>query len=112
MSLPVESLDQRGPDEDLLMAKAEWAEEIRRRVNQIRSGTAGRDLQEVVAELDRCEAEFAGSPMDDAGEDPDDPAEVAAWEDEIGERLKEIREGTVKTYAAEDVMAALRARFG
>lgn len=113
MSLPVESLDQHGPDEDLLMAKAEWAEEIRRRVNQIRSGTAGRDLQEVVAELDRFEAEIDGNLMDDVGEDPDDPAGVAAaWEDEIGERLKEIREGTVKTYAAEDVLAALRARFG
>lgn len=113
MSLPVESRERRCPDEDLLAAKAEWAEEIRRRVNQIRSGTAGRDLQEVMAELDRCEAEFDGRLMDDADEDPDDSTEVAAaWEDEIGERLKEIREGTITTYAAEDVMAALWARFG
>lgn len=113
MRVPVESRERRCADEELATAKAAWAEEIRRRVNQIRSGTASRDLQEVMAELDQCEAELGNGLVDDAGENSDDPTEVAAaWEDEIGERLKEIREGTVTTYAAEDVMAALWARFG
>lgn len=90
--------------------QAEWDEDIRLRVEQIRNGTAGPDLQEVIAELDRCDAEFGDLAADD--EDGDLADLEAAWSNEIEERLREIRDGTVRTYAAEDVMAALRARFG
>lgn len=43
----------------------------------------------------------------------EDPAEVeAAWAEEIKQRIEEIRNGTVETIPADEVMAELRARFG
>ncbi|HLM69392.1 MAG TPA: addiction module protein [Longimicrobium sp.] len=43
----------------------------------------------------------------------EDPAEVeAAWADEIKRRVDEIGNGTVETYALEDVLAEMRLRFG
>jgi hypothetical protein len=98
--------------EDPEAVAAAWDEAIQRRVEGIRNGTGHwPELEEVLAELDRCEAEF----MDDSDEDDDDddPAEVeAAWASEIQRRVDEIRGGTAKTYAAEDVIAAMRLRFG
>jgi putative addiction module component (TIGR02574 family) len=46
-------------------------------------------------------------------DEDEDPAEVeAAWADEIKQRIEEIRNGTVETIPADEVMAELRARFG
>jgi hypothetical protein len=99
-------------DDDPAEAEAAWADEIRRRVEEIRNGTAELyDLEDVLAEMDQCESEVADEPMGSA--DLDDGADVeAAWGDEIKRRVDEIRDGTAQTYAAEDVMAALRFRFG
>lgn len=91
--------------------EAAFAEAVERRLAGIRNGTSHwPELEEVLAELDRCEAEL----MDDADDaDEDDPAEVeAAWALEIQRRVDEIRSGQAKTYAAEDVIAAMRLRFG
>lgn len=97
--------------EDLAEAEAAWDAEITRRVQQIRSGTALFDFSGVLAELERLEAGMLAPP--DELEDGADPAEIeAAWADEIKRRVEEIRDGTAETYAAEDVMAALRLRFG
>jgi hypothetical protein len=98
-------------DETMAELDAAWADEIQRRVEEIRNGDVTPELAEVIAELARLEAELEG---DIDGEDAeDDPVEVAAsWADEIAARIAEIDDGTVKTYAAEDVMAALRVRFG
>jgi hypothetical protein len=102
-------------DEDPAEVEAAWAEEIRQRVEGIRNGTGEwYDLKEVLAEMDRFEAELEAEDLDDADDDEDeDPAEVeAAWAAEIQRRVEEIRSGSVKTHAAEDVIAALRLRFG
>jgi hypothetical protein len=118
MTLPTEVVREPEIHSDTRMTSsadldAEWDEEIRLRVEQIRNGTAGPDLLEVMAELDRCEAEHGDEFLDDVEDESGDPAEIeAAWADEIAERVRELREGTVKTYAAEDVMAVLRSRFG
>jgi putative addiction module component (TIGR02574 family) len=49
----------------------------------------------------------------DSEDEDEDPAEVeAAWAEEIKRRVDEIRNGTVETYDAEEVMAELRARYG
>lgn len=51
--------------------------------------------------------------LEEEDEESDDSAEIeATWADEIADRLKEFREGTARTYAVEDVLAALEARFG
>ncbi len=43
----------------------------------------------------------------------EDPAEVeAAWAEEIKRRVDEIRNGTAETYALEDVLAEMEARYG
>lgn len=110
MQLPVEMLDAVS-DEDPANVEAELAEAIERRADGIRNGTGHwPELEEVLAELDLCEAEL----MDDADDaDDEDPAEVeAAWALEIQRRVDEIRSGKAKTYAAEDVIAAMRLRFG
>ncbi len=92
---------------------ADWDEAVRLRVEQIRNGTAGPDLLEVMAELDRCAAECEDHLLDEEDEESEDPSAIeAAWADEIADRVKEIREGTVKTYAVEDVLAVLEVRFG
>ena len=97
--------------EDFAAAEAAWDVEITRRVEQIRRGTNLFDFSDVLAELERLEAGIL-EPMDDFG-DAVDPAKIeAAWADEIKRRVDEIRAGTAETYAAEDVMAALRFRFG
>lgn len=113
MGLPVETADYDRTEVDGSRPRVSWAEEIRRRVEEIRSGPARQELQEVLAELERYEAEI-GAPEWEASEGTvDDPTELeSAWGDEIQARIQEIEEGTVPTYAAEDVMAALRARFG
>lgn len=111
MESRVEMLDT-GSGEDPAEFAAAWDEAIQRRIEGIRNGTGHwPELEEVLAELDRCEAEF----MDDSDDedDDDDPAEVeAAWASEIQRRVEEIRSGTAKTYPAEDVIAAMRLRFG
>lgn len=49
----------------------------------------------------------------DEEDEDDDPAEVeAAWAEEIGRRVEEIRSGTVETIPADVVFAEMRARFG
>ncbi|HEY0015896.1 MAG TPA: addiction module protein [Longimicrobium sp.] len=46
-------------------------------------------------------------------DEDEDPAEgEAAWAEEIKQRIEEIRNGTVETIPAEEVMAEMRARFG
>lgn len=113
MSSPVESVEYERADTDVARPQETWAEQIDRRVHDIRSGTARRELREVLAELDRYEAELGEMELDELDCEPDDLAELeSAWADEIQTRIQEIEEGTVPTYAAEDVMAALRARFG
>ncbi|WP_420125241.1 addiction module protein [Longimicrobium sp.] len=50
--------------------------------------------------------------LDDEDED-EDPADVeAAWAEEIGRRVEEIRNGTVELVPADELMAELRARYG
>jgi putative addiction module component (TIGR02574 family) len=45
--------------------------------------------------------------------DEEDPAALeAAWGEEIQQRIEEIRNGTVETIPADEVMAEMRARFG
>jgi hypothetical protein len=88
-------------------------ERIARRVAAIRDGASiTGDLREILAEMDRGEAEFAVEEQYDAVEE-DDPVEVeVAWGEEIRLRIGEILDGSVKTYDAEDVMTAMRLRFG
>jgi Putative addiction module component len=108
-------VDWDDEDEPSAEEEAAWAAEIDRRVAEIRSGTGKfSGIDEVLAELEHLEAEWAQYPLEaPADDEEDDLAEVeAAWEDEIKRRVDEIRNGTVKTYAAEDVLAALRLRFG
>lgn len=50
--------------------------------------------------------------LDEEDED-EDPADVeAAWAEEIGRRVEEIRSGIVETIPADVVFAEMRARFG
>jgi hypothetical protein len=43
----------------------------------------------------------------------EDPAEVeAAWAEEIKRRVDEIRNGSVETYALEDVLSEMEERYG
>jgi hypothetical protein len=113
MGLPTESVAQEYDDADLSATRKVWDEEIERRVEQLRNGTAGHELLEVLAELDRCDAELLELGSDELEDDADDPAEIeAAWADEIETRIREMQEGTVPTYAAEDVLAVLHFRYG
>ncbi|HYW13923.1 MAG TPA: addiction module protein [Longimicrobium sp.] len=100
----------RDCDEDAADVAAALRTAIERRVDGIRNGTGHwPELEEVLAELDLCEAELVDD-ADDNGDD--DPAEAeAAWAAEIQLRVDEIRSGKTKTYAAEDVIAAMRLRF-
>lgn len=109
MESSMEMLDAPS-DEAPVAFEAAWAEAIERRVAGIRNGTGHwPELEEVLAELDRCEAD----PADEGDDGDDDPAKVeAAWAAEIQRRVDEIRSGEAQTYAAEDVIAALRLRFG
>ena len=112
MGQPARTMGDAGEDSsDVELA---WENEIRKRVDDIRNGTGyWPDVEDTLAELDRIRAEGPWDPADDGEEDDDDPAEVeAAWAEEIQRRIEEIRSGTAKTYAAEDVFAALRLRFG
>jgi hypothetical protein len=97
--------------EDLAAAEAAWDAEIARRVGQIRSGTNLFDFSDVLAELERLEGGIL-KPLADFGGDGDPAENEAAWADEIKRRVDEVHAGTAETYAAEDVMAALRLRFG
>lgn len=109
-----ESIDDDELGDDPAAAETAWAEEIQRRVEQIRNGmVATPALQEVLAELEeRFDAEAAYEATSDVHAD-EEPAEVErAWAEEIERRIEEVRAETERTYAAEDVMAALRARFG
>ena len=102
-------------DADPVATEAAWAEEIGRRVQEIRDGTAELyDLEDVLAEMEeRYEAEIDDAALSSADDDLADPADVeAAWAEEIKQRIDEVSAGTVRTYAAEDVMAVLRLRLG
>jgi putative addiction module component (TIGR02574 family) len=75
------------------------------------------ELLEKALQLPREEREMIGrgiyESLADEEDDDEDPADVeAAWEEEIGRRVEEIRNGTVQTIPADVVMAELRARFG
>jgi putative addiction module component (TIGR02574 family) len=49
----------------------------------------------------------------DEEEEDEDPTEVeAAWAEEIQRRVEEIRNGTVETIPADEVMTELGARYG
>ncbi|HST59783.1 MAG TPA: addiction module protein [Longimicrobium sp.] len=98
-------------DEGALAVSAELRAAVERRVDGIRNGTGHwPEFEEVLAELDRCEAELLDD-EDDA--DEDDPEEVeAAWALEIQRRVDEIRNGTAETYALEDVLAEMEERYG
>lgn len=109
-----EMLDESG-DEDLAEAETAWAAEIDRRVAEIRNGAAkSSGEEEVLAELAGLDTAWAAEhPVYDSADDDDDPAELElAWEEEMKRRLHEIHSGTSNTYAAEDVLVALRLRFG
>lgn len=56
----------------------------------------------------------SGPPHSPAGGDEDEDVKDvdAAWAEEIERRVAEIHNGTTPTYAAEDVIAAMRIRFG
>jgi hypothetical protein len=103
-------------DDDLADVTLAWERDIRQRVNGIRNGTGHWPVvEELLAEMDQFEAELDAEDLDDGDDDDEDadPAEVeAAWAEEIQRRVEEVRSGTAKTYAAEDVFAALRLRFG
>jgi hypothetical protein len=113
--LAYEVLDGMADDDTGDAKPSLFAEAIARRVDEIRNGAPlSAEEQEVLDEMDRAAAEPDGDLFDDLddGED-EDPAEVeAAWADEIAQRAAEIRDGTAKTYAAEDVMVALTLRYG
>jgi ATP-dependent exoDNAse (exonuclease V) beta subunit len=115
MGQPAEKM-RDDTDDDLADVARAWERDIRQRVDDIRNGTGHWPVvEELLAELDQYmdEAETDEEDDEDEDEDEDDPAEVeAAWAEEIQRRVEEIRSGTVKTYAAEDVFAALRLRFG
>lgn len=101
--------------EDEVEFESTMRAEIRRRVDAARAGNVSAELQEVLDEMDRIRLEPSEDPHEmDEDEDEDmDPAELeAAWAEEISRRVEEIRSGTVKTYAAEDVIAALELRYG
>jgi hypothetical protein len=99
--------------EDVAEFKAGWETAIQARVDGIRNGTGHwPELKELLAEQDRRVESLASELYEEDDEDGD-PAEVeVAWAEEIQRRVEEIRAGTAKTYAAEDVFAALRLRFG
>jgi hypothetical protein len=111
MGQPAEKMRDDTQD-DLADVALAWERDVRQRVNDIRNGTGHWPVvEELLAEMDQYIADAEIDEDDD--EDDDDPAEVeAAWAEEIQRRVEEIRSGTVKTYAAEDVFAALRLRFG
>jgi Putative addiction module component len=112
--LAYEVLDSMA-DEDLELsadeAEAAWADEIRRRVEEIRNGGAVTDeLAALLAELDRFDVEPAEEEADRDGPGFE-PTVEEAWDEEIRYRVEEIRDGTAATYAAEDVFTALHLRF-
>lgn len=94
--------------------RAQWEAAIQARVEGIRNGTGHcPELEELLAEQDRRRIDSLASELYEEDDEDGDPAEVeAAWAEEIQRRVEEIRAGTAKTYAAEDVFAALRLRFG
>jgi hypothetical protein len=114
--LPREVVDGIDADDaDLAANEAAWAQEIGWRVQEIRDGTAELyDLEDVLAEMEeRYEAEIDDAALSSADDDLADPVDVeAAWAEEIKQRIDEVSAGTVRTCAAEDVMAVLRLRFG
>lgn len=114
MELPAETLHEAFWDvEDVAEFEAGWKAAVQARVDGIRNGTGDwSELKEVLAELDQLEAELADEALDDPDEDADLAEHEQEWAAEIERRVNEIRDGTAKTYAAEDVVAALRLRFG
>jgi putative addiction module component (TIGR02574 family) len=74
------------------------------------------ELLEKALQLPREEREMIGRGIYESladEEDDEDPADVeAAWAEEIGRRVEEIRNGTVELIPADVVMDELRARYG
>ena len=70
-----------------------------------------RDLLERVLALPlKDRAEVAARVLESLDEGHEDPAAVErAWREEIGRRVREIREGKVKTVPSDDVFARARA---
>jgi hypothetical protein len=58
------------------------------------------------------QAEFANDVADSVADDHLDGEVARAAAEEIQLRVAEIRDGTAKTYDAEDVLTAMRLRFG
>ena len=114
MELPAETLHEEfWETEDVAEFEAGWNAAIQARVDGIRNATGEwSGLKEVLAELDRLETELADEDPDDSEDDVDAAEHEQAWAAEIERRVAEVRAGTAKTYAAEDVVAALRLRFG
>lgn len=99
-------------DDDVAQMSAAFEADVRRRVLDIRNGTGHwPEVEEVLAEMDRCKADTVQDEDDFVADDEEDAVE-AAWSEEIQRRVEEIRSGAVKTYAAEDVMAAMSLRYG
>ncbi|HLM69393.1 MAG TPA: addiction module protein [Longimicrobium sp.] len=114
MELPAETLHEEFWEvENAADFEAGWEAAIQARVDGIRNGTGEwSGLKEVLAELDQLQTELADEDLDDSEEDVDPAEHEQAWATEIERRVNEIRDGTAKTYAAEDVIAALRLHFG
>lgn len=101
---------------DIAYALLESVSEGEHDVRQVATVSRVERLLEVARELsphDRADlAHVLLDSVDDEDAD-DEPADVTAeWADEIERRVAEIRAGTAVTYAAAEVMAELRARFG
>jgi hypothetical protein len=89
-------------DESRADAEAAWAEEIKRRVDEIRNGTAETyALEDVLAEMEECYS----TSDDDLDEDP--AAVEAAWAEEIKRRVEELDAGG-ETIPGEEVFARVR----
>lgn len=121
---PQTALRDQGVDDERERAEADWQSEIRSRVAEYQtdlvagcSAKKGRGqadgLWAVLAAMDDCEAEMDSAFVDGTDDDDEDTGAVdAAWAKEIQHRVAEIRDGITPTYAAEDVIAAMRIRFG
>lgn len=71
------------------------------------------EIQAVLALMDVCDAEIRAAALAGGADEDEDWEDMdGVWTEEIERRVAEIHDGTTPTYAAEDVIAAVRIRFG
>jgi putative addiction module component (TIGR02574 family) len=81
-------------DETPSDVEAAWAEEIKRRIDELDAGLV------------------SSIPADEVFARARALASTEAWPDEIRQRVEEIRNGTAELYDLEDVLAEMEARYG